>query len=363
MLRCSLCLLLCLGFGLAVPLMGQSIGQLEYINEEPDYQNSHKVLPGENLYSISRQYGLSVEEVRAMNGLSDNTIFPGQRLIVKSEQMPAGATMRLAPAAETTQAPVGYTQLERRQYYQVRNGDKIEELANRYRVSSEQIRDWNAISEIYPGQTLIVEKWYETVDVATLRGSSPANANARISRGQEEVNAAAQPVANLSIFTMGPFTPDYNRTGDRAGEPNSSYRTAAPAQPANRMENENGWLMERPSYEQYRRSSYDRAASTSNMRSADPAPQAKFGEVEVSGPYDVFEDRYRGNANPFYAFHDELPVGTRVQIQIPGNAGFIEVEVIGAKPRGLFSMIVLSPAAAKIVQGSGERDNRVTIRY
>jgi hypothetical protein len=44
----------------------------------------HTVRPGESLYSISRSYGKTVDEVRRLNNLSSKAlIFPGQKLVVE----------------------------------------------------------------------------------------------------------------------------------------------------------------------------------------------------------------------------------------------------------------------------------------
>ena len=43
----------------------------------------HVVQSGDTLYGISRTYGLSVDELRALNGLDDNIISVGQQLIVR----------------------------------------------------------------------------------------------------------------------------------------------------------------------------------------------------------------------------------------------------------------------------------------
>lgn len=43
----------------------------------------HTVVKGDTLYNISRRYGLSVAELKALNGLTNNTIYIGQQLKVK----------------------------------------------------------------------------------------------------------------------------------------------------------------------------------------------------------------------------------------------------------------------------------------
>jgi len=46
---------------------------------------SHVVKPGETVYRISRQYGVTVEKIRKWNNLSDDIIEVGQKLIVGQE--------------------------------------------------------------------------------------------------------------------------------------------------------------------------------------------------------------------------------------------------------------------------------------
>jgi len=46
----------------------------------------HNVVRGDTLYSISRKYGLSVEEIRRLNNLKQNqSIQPGQKLMVTTD--------------------------------------------------------------------------------------------------------------------------------------------------------------------------------------------------------------------------------------------------------------------------------------
>ena len=60
-----------------------SVPKQTILQEKKQY---HKVVRGDTLYSISRRYGLSVEEIRRLNNLNDNKpIQPGQKLMVVSD--------------------------------------------------------------------------------------------------------------------------------------------------------------------------------------------------------------------------------------------------------------------------------------
>jgi len=43
----------------------------------------HTIIKGDTLYSLSRKYGVSVDAIKQLNGLTTNTIFPGNRLRIK----------------------------------------------------------------------------------------------------------------------------------------------------------------------------------------------------------------------------------------------------------------------------------------
>jgi membrane-bound lytic murein transglycosylase D len=101
--------------------------------ESPD--GTHTVRRGESLYSIARRYSTTVARLKADNGLSSNTIFPGQNLKV---------------------APGSRDDLRR---YQVQRGDTLSEIADRNRVRLSSLLRANGLSSrstIYPGQWLVI---------------------------------------------------------------------------------------------------------------------------------------------------------------------------------------------------------------
>lgn len=51
-------------------------------SEEPE-ENTHRVEQGDTLYNISKKYNITVDEIKELNNLSDNTISVGQLLKVK----------------------------------------------------------------------------------------------------------------------------------------------------------------------------------------------------------------------------------------------------------------------------------------
>jgi membrane-bound lytic murein transglycosylase D len=98
------------------------------------------VRQGDVLGSIARRHGTSVREIQQLNNMRGTVIRPGQRLVVR------------APAAQPVQLASGTNM------HVVRSGETLGVIANRYRISVNQLMEWNNLSNttIHPGQNLIV---------------------------------------------------------------------------------------------------------------------------------------------------------------------------------------------------------------
>lgn len=96
---------------------------------------SHTVRGGESLYTISLQYGVTVNAIKSANGLMSDVIYPGQVLIIRtSTALPSGGS------------------------YTVRPGDSLYLIASRYGVSVAQLKSVNGLTSdtIYVGQRLVI---------------------------------------------------------------------------------------------------------------------------------------------------------------------------------------------------------------
>jgi LysM repeat protein len=118
----------------------------------------HLVQPGENLFRIGLQYGVSWIDIMQANHLPNTTIYAGQQLIIPvngsvSETPPAEPAPAATPPAEPQPpAPADTT-------YTVQRGDILARIAQRYGVTVSQIAFANNISNpslIYAGQVLVI---------------------------------------------------------------------------------------------------------------------------------------------------------------------------------------------------------------
>lgn len=96
---------------------------------------TYTVRTGDSLFLIARRFGVTVDALRAANGLSHDWIYPGARLTI--------------PTSGGTPGPSGST-------YTVRSGDSLFLIANRYGVTVSALRSANGLSSdwIYTGEVL-----------------------------------------------------------------------------------------------------------------------------------------------------------------------------------------------------------------
>lgn len=100
---------------------------------------------GDTLWSISAGASQSVEEIKSLNNLSSDLIFPGDVLKVDAEAPSA------APAEETEADNDAAT-------YTIEAGDTLFAIASQFDISIDEIKAWNNLSSdlIIAGKTIVV---------------------------------------------------------------------------------------------------------------------------------------------------------------------------------------------------------------
>ncbi|MDT4874885.1 spore coat assembly protein SafA [compost metagenome] len=123
--------------GAANALPGERTGTETAVRPAPTL-TTHTVKRGETLFSIANRYGLTIAELRELNGMSGSSIQAGQKLRVKGTA---------APAQEI-------------QYHTVKAGETLFSISNRYSVSVEDLKYWNNMktNTLMAGKKIIVKR-------------------------------------------------------------------------------------------------------------------------------------------------------------------------------------------------------------
>lgn len=113
-------------------------------------QSTHTVQAGESLASIGALFGVSSADIMSANGLSNDTIYVGQTLLIP--QANAAEVPAVAAALVEAAAPAGVM-------HTVAPGETLFRIAQIYGVTVSTIAEQNSISDpqlIFPGQRLLI---------------------------------------------------------------------------------------------------------------------------------------------------------------------------------------------------------------
>jgi murein DD-endopeptidase MepM/ murein hydrolase activator NlpD len=161
---------------------------------------------GETIYSIARSYGVAVQDILTLNGITDPTkVQAGQRIRIPTRTGTAepSGTGTLAPAVVTTGTAVsetaGYVQ------HQVIRGEAFYGIARQYGTTVQALRAVNNLAEDY---VLKAGDWLRIPQAGTAAAVSPSGASA--------VTAAPAAGTASSVGTSGGTTAAARSTVARA---------------------------------------------------------------------------------------------------------------------------------------------------
>jgi membrane-bound lytic murein transglycosylase D len=127
--------------------------KLELTNQPMVSWQAYRMRPNETMPQVAAKFAISVETLRAINGIGVHAHVPaGHTLLVPSQSASTEAAASLSQAVFTT-VPSGRTF-----YYTARRGDSLAAIAVRYGVTVPELKSWNSLSreQLAAGQKLRV---------------------------------------------------------------------------------------------------------------------------------------------------------------------------------------------------------------
>lgn len=166
----------------------------------------HVVAGKETLFSISRLYGVTVEDIKKWNNLTDNALSLGQELVIKSQTTVQPAGIDTSPRT----AKVTHTVAAKETMYSI---------TRQYGISVEQLREWNGLQndELKVGQTLFVS---QPMNGAVKQGTPTQT----ITQMQTETNPVTQQVTPVVEKINVPITTPVEKTVTPPAEKTSTIK-------------------------------------------------------------------------------------------------------------------------------------------
>ncbi len=170
----------------------------------------HVVNSSETLFSISRNYNVKVDELKAWNNLTENSISIGQKLIIKK----TGTTT-------VSEEPVKINAVGRKTH-KVEESQTLYSISRMYDVSTDELKAWNQLSSnnLDIGQVLIVSDNVERVEPRSNSSMLPASENQASSlKKEEEITKPKENNIPAKVTVAVNATPDINTDLEKVEPP------------------------------------------------------------------------------------------------------------------------------------------------
>ncbi|MCM3586962.1 LysM peptidoglycan-binding domain-containing protein [Mesobacillus maritimus] len=165
------------------------------------FADTYTVKKGDTLSHIARNHSISVPQLKNLNGLSSDLIFPNQKLKVSKTSTTTSSSDK-RPATTTN------TNTTAKSTYTIVSGDTLSGIASKHKTTVAKLKSWNDLKSdlIFPGQKLKVS--------ASGTSSSTTTAAATPSTGSSTTVSKS---ASTSTYKI--------KSGDTLGKIASQFRT------------------------------------------------------------------------------------------------------------------------------------------
>lgn len=126
----------------------------------------YRVKRGDTLGKIAKKFKTTVSEIKRLNGLKRNIIYPGQKLKIPVKGRHTTNKTNYQQKNKPIFVPNGLTKVPVYKYYRVRRGDSVIKIAKKFHVSPRTIIRVNRLKRPYilrPGERLKILVGYKDV--------------------------------------------------------------------------------------------------------------------------------------------------------------------------------------------------------
>ncbi len=116
----------------------------------------HKIRNGETLSTIAMKYGVKISQIKKWNNLRGNRIYAGKVLHIYTGRNSSKATYAYSP--DKSKNSINAKRNGKAVKYKIKSGDTISQIAEKFHVRSSDIKRWNNLrsNKIVAGKTLLI---------------------------------------------------------------------------------------------------------------------------------------------------------------------------------------------------------------
>jgi len=179
--------------------------------EQTTETGTYIVKRGDNLSNIAKNHGMTLEEIKQLNNITDNRLDVGQKLKVKADEPPKPRQQ------ETKPAPAAAAPAFEEITYVVKRGDNLSEIAKKHETTVDEIKKLSNLSSnrLSVGQKLKIKVPVKTPPPkkeppATVTPSTPPPATRQPVTAVTDTSGVKQPgISRARTVTPDMLPPDY----------------------------------------------------------------------------------------------------------------------------------------------------------
>jgi peptidoglycan DL-endopeptidase LytE len=164
--------------------------------QEADAASTYKVQSGDSLWKIAQKHDLTVSQLKSLNSLNSDLIFPNQVLNTEVITNNNSGSNNTQPTNDKeTQTP----STSKATTYTVRSGDTLSGIAVKHKISINELMKWNNLNStlIFPGNVFVVSQPTTAQEPSNSTPEKPTNTTTeKTEKPQEEM------VQSATVYTV-----------------------------------------------------------------------------------------------------------------------------------------------------------------
>lgn len=161
---------------------------------------SYKVQPGDSLWSIAQRHNTTVSELKKINNLSSDLIFPNQVLQTSATKVDSNNNNKSNNNVNAQPSTTTST-------YTVKKGDTLSAIAVKHKITVKNLMEWNNLTSslIYPGDVLVVKETGSKEKTNTNNNTSNKNSDTNknnTSNNAKQENQKQESNPNAATYTV-----------------------------------------------------------------------------------------------------------------------------------------------------------------
>ncbi len=186
-----------------------------FATQEAEAASTYKVQSGDSLWKIAQKHDLTVSQLKSLNSLNSDIIFPNQ--VLKTELTSSNNNSTNNNTQPTNEKETQKPSTSKATTYTVKSGDTLSGIAVKHKISINELMKWNNLNStlIFPGNVFVVSQPTTTQEPSNSTPEKPNNTTTEKTEKPQE-----EKVQSATVYTV--------KSGDTLSRIALEYKVTVP---------------------------------------------------------------------------------------------------------------------------------------